>query len=64
MFEYLHIRTYTFENTGVGRFLDLEYICMNCIACLVLGVMSAAERNTAARTNARIIMHVCKERNL
>ena len=63
MFEYLYIYTYTFEDTGVGRFLDLEYICMGCITCLVSGVMSAGERNTAALTNARIIMHVCKERN-
>ena len=60
---YLHIRGYTFKNMGVQRFLDLEYICMGCIACLVLGVMSAAEHNTAARTNAIIIMHVCKGRN-
>ena len=64
MFGYLHIRTYTFEDMGFGRFLDLEYICMGYIACLVSGVMPAAERNTAACTNARIIMHVCKGRNL
>ena len=64
MFKYLHIHTYTFEDTGVGWFLDLEYIYMGCIACLVSGVMSAAERNTAARINARIIMHVSKGRNL
>ena len=64
MFGYLHICTYTFEDTRVGLFLDLEYICMGCIACLVSGVMSAAERNTAACTNAKIIMHVYKGRNL
>ena len=51
------------KSRGSNGFLDLEYICMGCIACLVSGVMSAAERNTAARTNARIIMHVFKGRN-
>ena len=60
---HLHIRVYTFEDMGVERFLDLEYICMGCIACLVSGVMLAAECNTAACTNARRIMHVCKGRN-
>ena len=52
----MHIRLKT---QGSDGFLDLEYIRMGCIACLVLGVMSAAERNTAARNNARIIIHVC-----
>ena len=57
---YIHIRLNTLVSDG---FLDLEYICMGCIVCLVSGVMSAVERNTAARTNARINMHVCKGRN-
>ena len=63
MIRCLHIRAYTFEDTGVGQFLDFEYICMGCIACLVSGVTSSAERNTAACTNARIIMHICKGRD-
>ena len=56
----MHIRLNT---RGSDGFLDLEYIRMGCIACLVSGVTSSAERNTAARTNARIIMHVCKGRD-
>ena len=46
---------------GVG--CDVKYICMGCIACLVSGVTSLAERNTAVCTNAKIIMHVCKGRD-
>ena len=57
---YLHIRLKLWGSDG---FLDLEYICMGCIACLVLGVTSSAERNTAERTNTRTLMHVCKGRN-
>ena len=56
----MHIRLKT---RGSDGFLDLEYIHMGCIACLVSGVTSSAERNTAAHTNARIIMHVCKGRD-
>ena len=57
---YVHIRLKT---RGSDGFLDLEYICMGCITCLVSGVTSSAERNTAVCTNARIIMHVCKRRD-
>ena len=57
---YLHIRL---KLWGPDGFLGLEYICMGCIACLVSGVTSFAEHNTAACTNARILMHVCKGRN-
>ena len=60
IFIYLHIRL---NSQGSDGFLDLEYICMGCIACLVSGVTSSVERNTAARTNARILMHVCKGKN-
>ena len=56
----MHIRLKTWGSDG---FLDLEYICMGCIACLVLGVTSLAGRNTAERTNNRIIIHVCKGRD-
>ena len=37
MFRYLHIHTYTFEDTGPGRFLDLEYICMGFFRLLGVG---------------------------
>ena len=64
MIEYLHIYVHIrLKTRGSDGFLDLEYIRMGCIACLVSGVTSSAERNTAARTNARIIMHVCKGRD-
>ena len=56
----MHIRLKT---RGSDGFLDLEYIRMGCIACLVSGVTSSTEHSTAARTNARIIMHVCKGRD-
>ena len=51
------------KTRGSDGFLDLEYIPMGFIACLVSGVMPSAERNTPACTNARIIMHVCKGRD-
>ena len=56
----MHIRLKT---RGLDGFLDLEYICMGCIACLLSGVTSSDERNTAEGTNARIIMNVCKRRD-
>ena len=49
----MHIRL---KIRGLDGFLDLNYIRMGCIACLVSGVTSSAERNTAACTNARISM--------
>ena len=64
MFGYLHIRMHIRLKTwGSDGFLDFEYVYMGCIACLVSGVTSSAEHNTAVRTNARIIMHVCKGRD-
>ena len=63
MIGYLHIRACTFEDMGVRRVSGLGIYLKGCIVCLVSGGTSSAERNTAARTNARIIMHICKGRD-